>query len=57
MVVPGSGRRHAQYFRRILCDVLGRDLADGKLPASEMDFIRQMVKDISYNNAKRYFDF
>ena len=29
----------------------------GKLPASEMDFIRQMVKDISYNNAKRYFDF
>ena len=48
--------RH-EYFRRILCDVLGRDLADGKLPASEMDFIRQMLKDISYNNAKRYFDF
>ena len=48
--------RH-EYFRRILCDLLGRDLAAGKLPVSEMDFIRQMVKDISYNNAKRYFDF
>jgi len=48
--------RH-EYFRRILCDVLGRDLALGKLPVSEMDFIHQMVKDISYNNAKRYFDF
>ena len=48
--------RH-EYFRRILCDVLGRDLADGKLPVSEMPFIQQMVKDISYNNAKRYFDF
>ena len=48
--------RH-EYFRRILCDLLGRDLAAGKLPVSEMDFIRQMAKDISYYNAKRYFDF
>jgi glucuronate isomerase len=48
--------RH-EYFRRILCDVLGRDLADGKLPETEMSFIHQMVKDISYFNAKRYFDF
>ncbi len=48
--------RH-EYFRRILCDVLGRDLADGKLPETEMPFIHQMVKDISYFNAKRYFDF
>ena len=48
--------RH-EYFRRILCDQLGRDLADGKLPVSEMDFIHKMVKDISYFNAKNYFDF
>lgn len=48
--------RH-EYFRRILCDLIGRDIADGKLPASEMDFIHQMVKDISYYNAKSYFDF
>lgn len=48
--------RH-EYFRRILCDLLGRDLAEGKLPESEMSFIHQMVKDISYYNAKSYFDF
>ena len=51
-----SYTRH-EYFRRILCDVLGRDLADGKLPVSEMDFIHQMVADISYYNARRYFNF
>ena len=48
--------RH-EYFRRILCDVLGRDIEAGKLPASELDFIGQMVEDISYNNADRYFGF
>ena len=48
--------RH-EYFRRLLCDTLGRDVADGKLPASEMPFIHQMVKDISYYNAKNYFNF
>ena len=48
--------RH-EYFRRILCDILGRDIEDGKLPKSEMAFIGQMVSDISYYNAKRFFDF
>jgi glucuronate isomerase len=48
--------RH-EYFRRILCDVIGRDVEDGKLPASEMERIGQMVEDISYYNAKKYFDF
>ncbi len=48
--------RH-EYFRRILCDVLGKDVEDGKLPASEMDRISEMVKDICYNNAKNYFNF
>ncbi len=48
--------RH-EYFRRILCDVLGQDLEQGKLPASEMDFIGRMVEDIAYNNAKNYFLF
>ena len=48
--------RH-EYFRRILCDVLGKDVEEGKLPASELDFIGGLVKDISYNNAKRYFSF
>lgn len=48
--------RH-EYFRRILCNLLGEDLEKGKLPKSEMPFIHQMVRDISYNNADRYFNF
>ena len=48
--------RH-EYFRRILCDVLGTDIEEGNLPASEIDFIGKMVEDISYNNAKNYFQF
>ena len=48
--------RH-EYFRRILCDVVGRDVETGRLPASELDFIGQMVEDICYNNAKNYFNF
>ncbi len=48
--------RH-EYFRRILCNILGEDLEKGKLPESEMPFIHQMVRDISYNNADKYFNF
>lgn len=48
--------RH-EYFRRILCSVIGEDLEKGKLPVSEMGFIHQMVRDISYSNAKSYFGF
>lgn len=48
--------RH-EYFRRILCNELGKDVQSGRLPKSEMQFIHQMVQDISYNNAKRYFGF
>ena len=48
--------RH-EYFRRILCDVLGKDIEDGKIPASEFPDIERMVRDISYNNAKEYFRF
>ena len=48
--------RH-EYFRRILCNLIGEDIEAGKLPRSEMDFLKQMVADISYYNAKRYFAF
>lgn len=48
--------RH-EYFRRILCNMLGDDIEKGKLPSSEIDTIGKMVEDISYNNAKRYFEF
>ena len=48
--------RH-EYFRRILCNLIGEDVATGKLPKSEMAFLHKMVQDISYNNADRYFGF
>ena len=48
--------RH-EYFRRILCNLIGEDVKAGKLPVSEMDVLHQMVKDISYENAKNYFNF
>jgi len=48
--------RH-EYFRRTLCDLLGTDITNGELPASEMPFIGQMVENICYNNAKEYFKF
>ncbi len=48
--------RH-EYFRRILCDVIGRDVEEGKLPESELTAIGKMVEDICYNNAKNYFNF
>jgi glucuronate isomerase len=47
--------RH-EYFRRILCNMLGDDIEKGLLPASEIAFISRMVEDICYYNAKRYFD-
>ena len=48
--------RH-EYFRRTLCNLLGNDVESGQLPASELDFIGQMVENISYNNAKNFFEF
>ncbi|GHV07361.1 hypothetical protein FACS189416_7900 [Bacteroidia bacterium] len=46
--------RH-EYFRRILCNIIGNDVENGELPASELPFIGQMVENISYYNAKHYF--
>ena len=46
--------RH-EYFRRILCNLVGNEVEKGLLPASELPFIGQMIEDISYNNAKKYF--
>ncbi len=48
--------RH-EYFRRILCDTIGRDLVNGELPTTELPRIQQMVEDIAYYNAKHYFHF
>jgi len=48
--------RH-EYFRRTLCNLIGNDVEQGLLPASEIDFIGKMVEDISYNNATNFFQF
>ena len=47
--------RH-EYFRRVLCNLLGDEIKRGELP-NEMELIGKMVSDISYNNAKNYFNF
>jgi glucuronate isomerase len=48
--------RH-EYFRRILCNLLGRDVEEGELPAEELSWIGQLVENISYGNANSYFGF
>ncbi len=50
-----SYTRH-EYFRRILCNILGADIEAGYIP-EDYDLIGKMVQDIAYNNAKGYFGF
>ncbi len=47
--------RH-EYFRRILCNLIGNDVENGELP-NDMPWLGQMVENISYYNAKNYFKF
>lgn len=47
--------RH-EYFRRILCNLLGDEIKRGELP-NDMEWIGKLVADISYYNAKEYFKF
>ncbi|MGD1961619.1 MAG: glucuronate isomerase [Fulvivirga sp.] len=47
--------RH-EYFRRILCNLIGRDVVNGELPL-DMELLSKTVKNICYHNAKEYFQF
>lgn len=47
--------RH-EYFRRLLCNILGKEMSRGLIP-HDMELVGSMVRDISYFNAKRYFNF
>lgn len=47
--------RH-EYFRRILCNLLGHDVARGELP-NDLPWLGQVVQNICYHNAKAYFGF
>jgi glucuronate isomerase len=44
--------RH-EYFRRVLCDLIGRDVVNGELP-SDLPLLGTMVKNICYENARQY---
>ncbi len=50
--------RH-EYFRRILCNLIGTDIENGEVPYSgyEEKRVNQMIQDICYYNAKNYFNF
>jgi len=50
-----SYTRH-EYFRRILCNLIGNLVENGEYPWDEKR-LGKMVQDISYNNAVRYFGF
>ncbi len=50
-----SYSRH-EYFRRTLCNLLGNDVENGEIP-NDMKLLGEMVENISFNNAKEYFNF
>jgi glucuronate isomerase len=45
--------RH-EYFRRVLCNLLGRDVEAGELP-NDTHMIGALVENICFNNAAGYF--
>jgi glucuronate isomerase len=47
--------RH-EYFRRILCNLIGNDVENGELP-NETEWLGKMMENICFNNAKDYFGF
>jgi glucuronate isomerase len=47
--------RH-EYFRRVLCNLLGSDMERGEIPMDDA-LVGSLVRDICYGNASSYFDF
>jgi len=47
--------RH-EYFRRVLCNLFGEEMAKGELP-NDIELVGQTIANISYKNAKEYFNF
>lgn len=47
--------RH-EYFRRLLCNIFGKEMASGEIP-QDFDLVGEIIQNISYNNAKEYFNF
>ena len=46
--------RH-EYFRRILCNIMGEEVEKGEMPA-DIPWIGKIIEDISFNNARQYFN-
>jgi len=46
--------RH-EYFRRILCNMFGKDMANGEMP-NDFNLVGGIVQDICYGNAKRFLE-
>lgn len=46
--------RH-EYFRRLLCNIIGNDVEKGLLP-NDIGLLSKLITDISYTNAKQYFN-
>lgn len=47
--------RH-EYFRRILCDLVGHDVDTGRIP-NRAEWTEKLIADVCYQNAKKYFGF
>jgi glucuronate isomerase len=47
--------RH-EYFRRILCNLIGDEAEKGELP-DDFDTLSKLIADVSFNNANQYFGF
>ena len=47
--------RH-EYFRRILCNLIGKWVDEGEYPA-DYKTLEKIVRGIAYENAKKYFNF
>lgn len=45
--------RH-EYYRRILCDLLGTEMENGELP-NDVKWVGKIVQDICYHNAQNFF--
>jgi len=50
-----SYSRH-DYFRRLLCNILGNDVQRGRLPG-DGQLLGRLVSDVCFGNARRYFSF
>jgi len=47
--------RH-EYFRRVLCNLIGRDVENGEIPDDDA-LVGSMIRNICYENARRYLAF